>query len=62
MKASQMQEVLERTAQMYREVGAADAAESLTALAGLFAGRGTFASAAKLIGKALPPPPAGDRR
>src|SRR6185295_5236528 len=37
MKAGQMKAVLERTAQMYREAGASDAADSLAAFATLFA-------------------------
>jgi hypothetical protein len=55
MKVAQLKKVLDQTAQMYRDVGSTDAAESLRMFSSLFTGRETMtvASFAKLVDKTL---------
>jgi hypothetical protein len=55
MKVAQLKKVLDQAAQMYRDTGSSDAAESLRAFSGLLAGREamTVAGFAKLVDKAL---------
>jgi hypothetical protein len=55
MKVAQLKKVLDQAAQMYRDSGSSDAAESLRDFSQLLVGREamTVASFAKLVDKAL---------
>jgi hypothetical protein len=59
MKVSQLKKVLDQAAQMYRDTGSSDAAESIRVFSELLAGREamTVANFAKLVDKALASPP-----